>query len=638
MQIEQVLQQVEKPSRYINHELGSVHKEISEDLLRFGLAYPDTYEVGLPNMGLQILYEILNDREDVFAERIYAPWIDMEAVMREAGIPLFTIETHSAVSDLDVFGFTLQHELIYTNVVNMLDLAGMPVFAKDRDLSYPLVIAGGPGTVNPEPMAAFFDAFVVGEAEELIHELVDLLKDWKSSGKTYKTDMTDKTSKTALLEKLSQVPGIYVPAFYGATYNDDGLVKDIVPSHDAPAVVTRRIVKDFSKIAIPSRPIVPFVDAVHDRCSVEVMRGCTRGCRFCQAGIIYRPVRERTKDQVVDGIAAILESTGHEEVSLSSLSSTDYTSIGPVLRELSDRYADQGISVSLPSLRVDAFSVQLVKEIAKVKKTGLTFAPEAGTQRMRDVINKNVTEEDILNTARIAFQEGWQRIKLYFMIGLPTETQEDLQGIVDLANKVVNVGLQTLDKSAKSRLTVAVSVSAFAPKPDTPFQWVRQDTLEEFEEKQRFLGERIKGRYLTLKWHNAKSSVIEGAIARGDRRVSDVIYRAWRSGCKFDDWTREFNYDNWLKAFEDAGLDPSFYAARQRDLDEVLPWRHIDTGATQEFFKSEYENALTGELTEDCRTGACSACGVCSNLDAENLLFETPDPGPRTLAPEDVVD
>ncbi|MHB8842112.1 MAG: TIGR03960 family B12-binding radical SAM protein [Candidatus Aquicultor sp.] len=610
--IEQVLQQVEKPSRYINHELNSIHKEISGDLLRFGLAYPDTYEVGLPNMGLQILYEILNQREDVFAERIYAPWIDMEAVMRDAGIPLFTVETHSAVSDLDVFGFTLQHELIYTNVINMLDLAGLPVFAKDRDASYPLVIAGGPGTVNPEPMAAFFDAFVVGEAEELIHELIDIVEGWKSSGGT---------DKTALLETLAQVPGIYVPAFYEVAYEKNGLVKGIISSHGAPAAVTRRIVKDFSKTAVPARPIVPFVDAVHDRCSVEVMRGCTRGCRFCQAGIIYRPVRERTKDQVVEGIATILENTGHEEVSLSSLSSTDYTSIAPVLKELSDRYTEQGISISLPSLRVDAFSVQLVKEIAKVKKTGLTFAPEAGTQRMRDVINKNVTEEDVLNTARIAFQEGWQRIKLYFMIGLPTETQEDLQGIVDLAKKVVDVGLQTLDPSAKSRLIVAVSVSAFAPKPDTPFQWVPQDTLEQFEAKQKFLGDRIKRRHLTLKWHNAKSSVIEGAIARGDRRLSDVIYRAWKSGCKFDAWTREFNYDNWLKAFEDAGLDPGFYAARERDLDEILPWQHIDTGATQEFFKSEYKNALAGELTEDCREGMCSACGVCPNLDAENLLF-----------------
>lgn len=563
-------------------------------------------------MGLQILYEILNGQDGVFAERVYAPWVDMEAAMREADIPLFTLETCSRVADLDVLGFSLQHELIYTNVLNMIDLAGIPIFARDRDASYPLVIAGGPGAVNPEPMAAFCDLFVIGEAEELIVELVDSIKDWKRNGGG---------DKQGLIRWLSTVSGVYVPSFYDIDYTADGLVKEVKPAEGAPAAVRRRIVKDFSKINVPTKPIVPFVDAVHDRCSIEVMRGCTRGCRFCQAGMIYRPVRERTKEQIVSGISQILDNTGYEEISLSSLSSTDYTLIEDTLMNLSDKYTDEGISISLPSLRVDSFSIQLVKEIARVKKTGLTFAPEAGTQRLRDVINKNVTEEDILNTARAAFEAGWQRIKLYFMIGLPTETEEDLQGIVDLAKKIVDIGWQTLDRTARNRLMVAVSVSAFAPKPHTPFQWVAQNTLEEFERKQNFLGEHIRGRHLTLKWHNAKSAVVEGAIARGDRRVADVIYNAWWLGCRFDAWTREFKYDRWMQAFSDAGLDPGFYAARERAFSETLPWRHIDTGVAEEFLRDEYERALGGEITEDCRFGLCSSCGVCTALDADNILF-----------------
>lgn len=576
------------------------------------MAYPDVYEVGLPNMGLQILYEILNGQEDVLAERVYAPWLDMEAIMREQEIPLFSLETHSKVSDFDVFGFTLQHELLYTNVLNMLDLAGIPVFAADRGDGYPLVIAGGPGTVNPEPLAPFFDLFVVGEAEELILELVDIIKDQKKSGKTDKKD---------LLKRLSRVPGVYVPSFYEVSYEQDGRIKGITPLDAAPASITRRVVADLDKIPLPMKPIVPFMDAVHDRCSVEVMRGCTRGCRFCQAGIIYRPIRERTKEHVVSSISRILDNTGYEEISLSSLSSTDYTSIESALRELSNKYTDQGISISLPSLRVDAFSVQLVKEIAKVKKTGLTFAPEAGTQRMRDVINKNVTEEDILTTAHTAFKEGWQRLKLYFMIGLPTENAEDLRGIIDTARKVVEVGLQTLDKPARSRLMVAVSISAFVPKPNTPFQWVGQDSLEEFESKQKYLSDHARGKHLSFKWHNAKSSVIEGVLARGDRRVADVVYKAWQLGCKFDAWTREFKYDIWLRALDESGIDPNFFTVRKRGFNEILPWQHIDVGVTKEFLEDEYERALTGELTEDCRFGACSACGVCPGLDVDNVLF-----------------
>ena len=610
-QVERVLRSVEKPTRYINSELNSVHKTVSGDGVRVALVYPDVYEVGLPNMGLQILYELLNDREDVVAERAYAPWLDMEAVMRERSIPLFTLESHTALADFDIVGFTLQHELIYTNVLNMLDLAGLPVLAAERGDEHPLVIAGGPGTVNPEPMTPFIDVFVVGEAEELIFELVDAVKELKRA----------QAGREEVLRHLSLIPGVYIPTLYSVEYNDDGTVAKITAAPNAPSSITRRIIKDFSKVPVPQRPIVPFMDAVHDRCSVEVMRGCARGCRFCQAGIIYRPVRERTQEQVVSGISRILETTGYEEISLSSLSSADYSAVAGTLKELSDRHEGRNVSLSLPSLRVDAFSVGLVKEIAKVKKTGLTFAPEAGTQRMRDFINKNVTEEDVLNTVTLAFQEGWQRIKLYFMIGLPSETEADLQGIVDLSQKVVEAGLATLAGAAKSRLTVTVSASAFAPKPHTPFQWVAQDTLEGFEAKQAYLAARLKGRHLSFKWHNAKSSVIEGAIARGDRRVGDAIYRAWLLGCKFDAWTREFNYESWLQAFAKAGLESSFYAGRERDFDEVLPWSRIETGVDAEFLKDEYARATRGEKTADCRFDGCSDCGVCPNLDAENIIF-----------------
>jgi radical SAM family uncharacterized protein len=609
--IERVLHKIEKPSRYINSELNSVHKEVSDTGIRVALAYPDVYEVGLPNMGLQILYELMNDRDEVVVERVYAPWLDMESIMREQSIPLFSLETHSAVSEFDIFGFTLQHELIYTNVLNMLDLAGLPVLAAERGEGHPLIVAGGPGTANPEPMTPFIDVFVVGEAEELIFEFIDAMKELKRSC----------AGRAEVLGRLAEIPGVYVPSLYRVEYNGDGTVKHVRPTDGAPPTITRRIVKDFSTIPVPQRPIIPFMDAVHDRCSVEVMRGCARGCRFCQAGIIYRPVRERSKEQVVAGIAHILETTGYEEISLSSLSSTDYSSVESTLKELSEKYAGQNISLSLPSLRVDDFSIQLLKEIAKVKKTGLTFAPEAGTQRLRDVINKNVTEEDVLRTTTLAFQEGWQRIKLYFMIGLPTETREDIEGIVDLAHKIVDIGLETLPGSAKSRLTIAVSASAFAPKAHTPFEWVAQNSLGEFEEKQRFLAGRLKGRHLSFKWHNPKSSVIEGAIARGDRRVGDAIYRAWRRGCKFDAWTKEFKFEDWLQAFAETGLDMAFYAGRERGFDETLPWGHIDTGVDREFLQDEYRRALRAETTGDCRLDGCTDCGVCPNLDAGNMLY-----------------
>jgi len=533
--IEKVLPFVQRPSRYINREWNAVHKDPRKVAVKVALAYPDLYEVGLSNLGLQILYEILNEREDVLAERVYAPWVDMEREMRQANIPLFSLESQVPVCSFDIFGFSLQYELTYTNILNMLDLAQIPLRAVDRGEEYPLVIGGGPCAFNPEPLAPFFDLFVIGEGEEVILELVE--EYMKVQSPKSKVQGPKDEGKENLLKALAQISGVYVPSFYQVEYHSSGQIKKIYPiTLHIPPKVTRRVMNDLNKARMPKQPIVPFVDVAHNRGSVEIMRGCTRGCRFCQAGIIYRPVRERECELLAENIKGLIEATGYEEISLASLSSADYSSISQILKSLAEVQDEKKVAISLPSLRVDTFSVNLAREIQKVKKTGLTFAPEAGSQRLRDLINKCTTDENLFQTVEAAFREGWRRLKLYFMIGLPAETREDLQAIVNLAQKVVEIGLAIIPKRERRRLEIIVNVSSFVPKAHTPFQWLSQNTMKELLEKQDFLKKNLKGRYLSLRWHDVNQSLLEGALARGDRRLSEVIERAWQSGARFDAW------------------------------------------------------------------------------------------------------
>lgn len=596
-----------KPARYINSELNSVHRS-SEGRISVALAYPDAYEVGLSNLGLQILYELVNKRDDAVAERVYAPWVDMEAEMRRAGIPLFSLESHRPVASFDLLGFTLQYELTYTNILNMLDLAGIPIFSSERGEGDPLIVGGGPGAFSPEPIAPFFDLFAIGDGELLLPDLIEAVGRAKSEG----------TSRQELLKELSTIPGLYVPSLYEPEYAEDGALKAIQPVDGAPSVVARRILKDLEDAPLLARPIVPLMDSVHDRCVVEVMRGCTRGCRFCQAGIIYRPVRERGQATIVENAEEVVAATGFEEVSFSSLSTADHSAIKEVLTELAGKYG-RDVSLSLPSLRADSFSVDLVHQIAKSKRTGLTFAPEAGTQRLRDVINKGVTEENLLEAAAKAFESGWQRLKLYFMIGLPTETTADLDGIVDLTYRVSDLGRSILPPKQRGRLSVTASVSTFVPKAHTPFQWWPQDTLEEIERKQDYLKSTLRGRTVSLRWHESRVSALEGVLARGDRRVAQVIYEAWRSGATFDAWSDEYDFGAWVEAFERSGVSMAAYANRPREFSEVLPWSHIDSGVTVDFLQAECERAFDGITTADCRSGGCSLCGVCSRFKVKNI-------------------
>lgn len=607
--IEKILPHVEKPSRYINQEYNAYHKPHQKTKVKVALAYPDVYEVGASNLGLQILYQIINSCQDIVAERVYAPWSDMEEKLRQKKIPLFSLESTLPISDFDILGFSLQAELTYTNILNMLDLASIPLRASERSDEHPLVIGGGPCVFNPEPLADFFDCFVLGEAEEAVLEIAEAFKKVKA-----KRPSTG-TKRQKLLEKLAQIKGVYVPSFYEVSYLKDGRVKEAKPKRDdVPAVVTKRIIKDFNKATIAIHPIVPFVDTIHNRYSLEIMRGCTRGCRFCQAGMIYRPVRQRQQKLLVDKASEALKNTGFEEVSLVSLSSTDYSSIEGLVDNLVNLCRSSGTSVSLPSLRVDAFSVKLANQISQIKRTGLTFAPETGTERLACVINKGVKGEDLLAAARCAFEEGWQRLKLYFMIGLPTEAQEDLQGIVDLASKVVELGLKIVPRKKRSRFLIVVSVSSFVPKAQTPFQWFSQNSLREIETKQQFLKEHLRGRYISLKWHDPEQSLVEGVLARGDRKLSEALEEVFKQGAKFDSWNDFFNLERWLKALEVKGFSADFYTSRRRQADEVFPWDHLSCGVSKNFLLSEYEKAMAGAVTKDCRVSNCSACGVDKNL------------------------
>jgi radical SAM family uncharacterized protein len=590
---DEILYEVTRPARYTGGEWNAVTKNWERAALKFALAYPDIYEVGMSNMALPIIYEILNNQPDVLAERVFTPWVDMEAALRAAGKPLLSLESKRPLKDFDVIGFSLDYELTYSNVLNMLDLGQIPVLAKERTEAHPIVIAGGSCCLNPEPMADFIDFFVIGDCEEALPELLDIFRDWKKSQATRKE----------LLKKVASIPGVYVPSFYQADYEPDGLFKGITPTEsEAKPIIQRRFV---DKLPPPvTRPVVPFVEVVHDRGAVEIQRGCTRGCRFCQAGILYRPMRQRPQGEIIKAVGELISNCGYDEVSLVSLSTSDYPKIEELVASLARQY--KNLSLSLPSLRLDSFSLKLMESLPKRRKTGLTFAPEAGSQRLRQVINKGTTEEKILETAAAAFARGWRSLKLYFMLGLPTETMEDIEQIVELVAKIRASG-----KGTKGGMPqVRISLSTFIPKPHTPFQWVAQDSEESLNAKHEVLKSGLRRKGSRISWRDPEVSLLEAALSRGDRRMGQVIYDAWKAGSTFDAWDERFNCQNWLNAFKKSGLEPDFYARRERSLEENLPWGHIDPGVTPEFLKREYQRALKGTETPDCHYNACNACGL----------------------------
>ncbi|MFH1625028.1 MAG: TIGR03960 family B12-binding radical SAM protein [Pseudomonadota bacterium] len=600
-----ILPLVMKPTRYLGNEVNSVHKDLREVDLTFALAFPDIYEIGMSYVGFQILYDILNRRADIAAERVYAPWTDMEKILRTKGIPLTSLESSRPLEDFDIIGFSLPYELCYTNILNMLDIAGIPFFAKDRDTSWPLIIAGGSCAFNPEPVANFFDAIILGDGEEIILEVCDCFIDWKKTG----------GEKEDLYLKLSKIQGIYIPSFFDITYDRGGTIKEILPLRENYSSITRRVVPDLNHVDYPTEFIVPFMKIIHDRLSLEVTRGCTRGCRFCQAGMTYRPVRERSPGIIKTIIERALEKTGYEDISLLSLNTGDYSCIQGLLVDLMSRYSNENIAVSLPSLRPETLTPKLIEEIKKVRKTGVTIAPEAGTQRLRDVINKGITEKEILATTENVFAAGWNSIKLYFMIGLPTEKDEDVEEIVKLSRKILSSG-----QGPRSPRNVNVSISTFVPKPHTPFQWEDQVSLNEIVEKHNFLKSEIRGKRLTLKWQDPRLSILEGVFSRGDRRLSTVLINAVRHGCRLDSWSEHFRYDLWKKAFVDAGLDIESGNERKLSCDQVLPWDHLDCLVSKDFLIEEREKALKGLLTPDCRIEGCIDCGVCDNRDLKPVI------------------
>ncbi len=603
---DEILLRVEKPARYIGNEVNAVVKDKDKVEIRFAMCFPDVYEIGMSHLGIQILYDMFNAMEDVWCERVYSPWVDLDAIMREEKIPLFALESQDPVKEFDFLGITIQYEMCYTNILQVLDLAQIPLLAKERGEDCPIVIGGGPCTYNPEPIAVFFDLFYIGEGETQYRNLLDLYKECKR----------ENAGRVEFLRRAAKLPGIYAPRFYEASYHEDGRLKSFVPTEEGiPPIIHKELVRDMTDIPYPLKPIVPYIKVTQDRVVLEIQRGCIRGCRFCQAGQIYRPVRERDVEVLKEYALEMLKNTGHEEISLSSLSSSDYSRLPQLIDFLIAECGKKHVNISLPSLRIDAFSLDVMSKVQDVKKSSLTFAPEAGSQRLRNVINKGLTEEMILKGAALAFRGGWTRVKLYFMLGLPTETQEDIRGIAELSNKIAAVFFEEVPKEKRTngKVQIVASTSFFVPKPFTPFQWARQCTKEEFLDKafltRKAVSEQLNQKSIKYNWHEADASVLEGVLARGDRRLSKVLLKVYEKGCFYDAWSEYFHNEKWLEAFTECGLSMDFYTFRERSVDELLPWDFIDCGVTKEFLRREWEKAKGEEVSENCKE-KCQGCGA----------------------------
>lgn len=601
---DEILLSVDKPARYIGQEVNMTVKNLDEIDIRFCMCFPDVYEIGMSHLGIQILYDMFNQMQGVYCERVYSPWVDLDKIMREKNIPLFALETQDPIKDFNFLGITLQYEMCYTNVLQIIDLSQIPILSADRGEDDPFVVGGGPCSYNPEPIADFFDFFTLGEGEEIYSEVFEVYRKCRDEG----------LSRREILRKLSSISGVYVPSLYDVSYNNDGTIDAFIPKYeDVPQTIKKRIIMDLSNTYYPQKPLAPYIKATQDRVVLEIQRGCIRGCRFCQAGMIYRPVRERDVNYLKDMAVKMIENTGHEEISLSSLSSSDYSKLQELLTFLIDELKEKGVNISLPSLRVDSFSLDVMNKVQDIKKSSLTFAPEAGSQRLRNVINKGLTEEDIINGCSLAFKGGWNKVKLYFMLGLPTETEEDMKGIPELAEKIAEEYYRISKEERIGKVAITVSTSFFIPKPFTPFQWSPMCTAEEFLNRAYIVNSHMKEmlnkKSMKYNWHEADVSLIEGFLARGDRKVSKAILNAYKSGCIYDAWGEFFDNQKWIQAISDAEIDVDFYTTRVRDLDEIFPWDFIDIGVTKNFLKREWENAKNEKVTPNCKV-QCLGCGA----------------------------